>query len=98
MTQAKDESGKLARDPEIVRAEAEIARTREAVAQSVTALQQEIQQTAESHAFQHPRRFVAAQDVIAALANGRAGPAAGAGQIDASPTWTTSADSHSMLI
>jgi ElaB/YqjD/DUF883 family membrane-anchored ribosome-binding protein len=45
MTQAKGASGKLARDPEIVRAEAEIARTREAVAQSVTALQQEISRT-----------------------------------------------------
>ncbi|HEY5284367.1 MAG TPA: hypothetical protein VIM14_16360 [Polyangia bacterium] len=43
MTAAKDDSD--IRDPEIVRAEAEIARTREAVALSVVALQKEISRT-----------------------------------------------------
>ena len=42
MTAAKHDNGNCVRDPEIVRAEAEIARTRETVAQSVMALQQEI--------------------------------------------------------
>ena len=42
MTAAKNDNGSCVRDPEIVRAEAEIARTRETVAQSVMALQQEI--------------------------------------------------------
>jgi hypothetical protein len=45
MTAAKDESGNCVRDPEIVRAEAEIARTREAVSLSVMALQREISHT-----------------------------------------------------
>ena len=45
MTAAKDESGNSVRDPEIVRAEAEIARTRETVAESVLALQKEISRT-----------------------------------------------------
>jgi hypothetical protein len=45
MTAAKDESGNTVRDPEIVRAEAEIARTRETVALSVMALQREISRT-----------------------------------------------------
>ena len=44
MTAAKDDSDSV-RDPEIVRAEAEIARTREAVALSVVALQKEISRT-----------------------------------------------------
>ena len=44
MTAAKDDSESV-RDPEIVRAEAEIARTREAVALSVVALQKEISRT-----------------------------------------------------
>jgi hypothetical protein len=42
MTAAKDETEQGARDPEIVRAEAEIAQTREKVALSVMALQREI--------------------------------------------------------
>jgi len=45
MTAARGESGNGARDPEILRAEAEIARTREAVALSVMALQREISRT-----------------------------------------------------
>jgi ElaB/YqjD/DUF883 family membrane-anchored ribosome-binding protein len=45
MTPARDDGGNSARDPEILRAEAEIARTREAVAQSVAALQREISRT-----------------------------------------------------
>jgi len=44
MTAAKDDSDSV-RDPEIVRAEAEIARTRETVALSVAALQREISRT-----------------------------------------------------
>ena len=44
MTAAKNDSNGI-RDPEIVRAEAEIARTREAVALSVAALQNEISRT-----------------------------------------------------
>ena len=44
MTAAKDDSDSV-RDPEIVRAEAEIARTRETVAESVMALQREISRT-----------------------------------------------------
>jgi ElaB/YqjD/DUF883 family membrane-anchored ribosome-binding protein len=59
MTQAKGASGKLARDPEIVRAEAEIARTREAVAQSVTALQQEISRTLDWREWVRRRPFLA---------------------------------------
>jgi ElaB/YqjD/DUF883 family membrane-anchored ribosome-binding protein len=42
MTAAKDDTEPGARDPEIVRAEAEIAQTREKVAFSVMALQREI--------------------------------------------------------
>jgi hypothetical protein len=42
MMGAKNHDGKDVRDPEILRAEAEIARTREAVTLSVMALQQEI--------------------------------------------------------
>jgi hypothetical protein len=42
MTAAKDDTGNGVRDPEIVRAEAEIAQTREKVALSVMALQREI--------------------------------------------------------
>jgi hypothetical protein len=45
MTAAKDEGGNCVRDPEIARAEAEIARTRETVARSVMALQREISRT-----------------------------------------------------
>ena len=41
MTSSKD-NGDRVRDPEVVRAEAEIARSREAVALSVVALQKEI--------------------------------------------------------
>ena len=67
MTQAKDESGKLARDPEIVRAEAEIARTREAVAQSVMALQQEISRTLDWREWVRRRPFLA---VAVALGTG----------------------------
>jgi hypothetical protein len=44
MTAAKDDANGV-RDPEIVRAEAEIARTRETVAESVLALQKEISRT-----------------------------------------------------
>jgi hypothetical protein len=44
MTAAKDDDTSV-RDPEIVRAEAEIARTRETVAESVLALQKEISRT-----------------------------------------------------
>jgi hypothetical protein len=44
MTAAKDDDTSV-RDPEIVRAEAEIARTRESVADSVLALQKEISRT-----------------------------------------------------
>ncbi len=44
MTAAKDDATSV-RDPEIVRAEAEIARTRETVAESVLALQKEISRT-----------------------------------------------------
>jgi hypothetical protein len=44
MTAAKDDDTSV-RDPEIVRAEAEIARTRETVALSVMALQREISRT-----------------------------------------------------
>jgi hypothetical protein len=47
MTAAKDDSGNNVRDREIVRAEANIARTRETVALSVMALQQEISRTFE---------------------------------------------------
>jgi ElaB/YqjD/DUF883 family membrane-anchored ribosome-binding protein len=67
MTQAKDESGKLARDPEIVHAEAEIARTREAVAQSVMALQQEISRTLDWREWVRRRPFLA---VAVALGTG----------------------------
>ena len=67
MTQAKGASGKLARDPEIVRAEAEIARTREAVAQSVTALQQEISRTLDWREWVRRRPFLA---VAVALGTG----------------------------
>lgn len=42
MTAPRDEGDPNDRDPEILRAEAEIARTREAVTESVMALQQEI--------------------------------------------------------
>ena len=42
MTGAKHDHGICVRDPEIVRAEAEIARTRETVTQSVMALQREL--------------------------------------------------------
>jgi hypothetical protein len=45
MTAAKHDGGNSVRDPEIVRAEAEIARTRETVAESVMALQREISRT-----------------------------------------------------
>lgn len=45
MTAARHDSGDGVRDPEIVRAEAEIARTRETVAESVMALQREISRT-----------------------------------------------------
>ena len=44
MTAAKNDATSV-RDPEIVRAEAEIARTRETVAESVLALQKEISRT-----------------------------------------------------
>ena len=44
MTAAKDDDTSV-RDPEIVRAEAEIARTRETVAESVLALQKELSRT-----------------------------------------------------
>jgi hypothetical protein len=47
MTAARDEGGQGVRDPEIVRAEADIARTREAVTRKVMALQQEISRTFE---------------------------------------------------
>jgi len=67
MTQAKGASGKLARDPEIVRAEAEIARTREAVAQSVMALQQEISRTLDWREWVRRRPFLA---VAVALGTG----------------------------
>jgi len=42
MTAAKDETGSGVRDPEIVRAEAAIAQTREKVTLSVMALQREL--------------------------------------------------------
>ena len=45
MTAARGDSGNGGRDPEIVRAEADIARTRETVALSVMALQREIART-----------------------------------------------------
>lgn len=45
MTPARKDRGDVTRDPEIARAEAEIARTREEVAQSVSALQVEISRT-----------------------------------------------------
>ena len=45
MTAARDDNGRTIRDPEIVRAEAAIARTREEVALSVVALQREISRT-----------------------------------------------------
>lgn len=45
MTTARGDQENAARDPEIVRAEAEIARTREKVALSVVALQREISRT-----------------------------------------------------
>jgi|WetSurMetagenome_2_1015567.scaffolds.fasta_scaffold544666_3 hypothetical protein len=45
MTPAKDQAGNGVRDPEILRAEADIARTRETVTQSVMALQREISRT-----------------------------------------------------
>jgi hypothetical protein len=45
MTAARDDRGNGVRDPEIQRAEAEIARTRETVALSVMALQREISRT-----------------------------------------------------
>jgi ElaB/YqjD/DUF883 family membrane-anchored ribosome-binding protein len=42
MTPARDNGGNDVRNPEILRAEADIARTRETVTRSVMALQQEI--------------------------------------------------------
>ena len=61
MTAAKGESGNSARDPEILHAEAEIARTRETVAQSVMALQREI-----SRAFDW-REWVGKRPVLAVV-------------------------------
>jgi ElaB/YqjD/DUF883 family membrane-anchored ribosome-binding protein len=65
MIAAKDHDGKDARDPEILRAEEEIARTREEVTRSVMALQREI-----SHSFEW-REWVGRRPVLAvALAFG----------------------------
>ena len=47
MTAARDQGGQGARDPEIVRAEADIARTRAVVTRKVMALQQELSRTLE---------------------------------------------------
>jgi ElaB/YqjD/DUF883 family membrane-anchored ribosome-binding protein len=59
MTAARGDSEGSMRDPEIVRAEAEIARTREAVALSVVALQKEISRTLDWHEWVRQRPFLA---------------------------------------
>jgi len=71
MTVAKDDRDSV-RDPEIVRAEAEIARTREEVALSVAALQKEISRTLDWRAWvrQRPALTVALVFGVGALLGG----------------------------
>lgn len=63
------------RDPELVHAEAEIARARESVAESITALQREISRTLDWRDWirRRPILAVAAAFAVGALLGGRRG-------------------------
>lgn len=75
MTVAPDDNSSDGRDPEIARAEAEIARARESVVQSITALQREISRTLDWRDWvrRRPILAVAAAFAVGALVGSRGG-------------------------